>query len=47
MFFDLTGAVYSGLAVGGFDPQMLVLLVPYGLGAGSYVFHHKKLNQRN
>ncbi|HRG79756.1 MAG TPA: DoxX family protein, partial [Cyclobacteriaceae bacterium] len=30
MFFDLTGAVYSGLAVGGFDPKMLIMLVPYG-----------------
>lgn len=45
MFFDLTGAVYSGLSVGGFDPQMLIMLVPFGLGAGSYVYHHKRLNQ--
>jgi uncharacterized membrane protein YphA (DoxX/SURF4 family) len=46
LFFDLTGAVYSGLAVGGFHPQMLIMLVPYGLGALSYVYHHKILSQR-
>lgn len=42
-FFDLTGAVYSGLAVGGFDPLMLVMLVPYALGTLSYFYHHKRL----
>ncbi|WOK04935.1 DoxX family protein [Imperialibacter roseus] len=41
LFFDLAGAVYSGLSVGGFDPQMLVMLVPFGLGTLSYVYHHK------
>lgn len=41
LFFDLTGAVYSGLAVGGFHPQMLTLLVPFALGAASYITHHK------
>jgi uncharacterized membrane protein YphA (DoxX/SURF4 family) len=45
MFFDLIGAVYSGLAVGGFDPQMLVLLVPFGLGALSYIYHHKLISK--
>ncbi len=45
MFFDLTGAVYSGLAVGGFDPKMLIMLVPYGLGALSYLYNHKRLSQ--
>jgi hypothetical protein len=43
LFFDLTGAVYSGLQVNGFDPLMLTLLVPYGLGALSYIYHHKRL----
>ncbi len=41
LFFDLVGAVYSGLAVGGFHPQMLTLLVPFALGAISYIYHHK------
>lgn len=45
LFFDLTGAVYSGLSVGGFDPLMLVMLVPFGLGTLSYIYHHKRLNQ--
>jgi len=45
MFFDLTGAVYSGLAVGGFDPLMLIMLVPYTLGTLSYMFHHRRLKQ--
>lgn len=45
LFFDLTGATYSGLAVGGFDPLMLVMLVPYGLGTMSYLYHHKRLRQ--
>jgi hypothetical protein len=45
LFFDLTGAVYSGLSVGGFNPQMLVMLVPYGLGAVSYIYHHKLISK--
>ena len=43
LFFDLTGAVYSGLAVGGFDPRMLIMLVPFGTGALSYIYYHKRL----
>jgi hypothetical protein len=42
-FFDLVGATYSALTAFGFDPQMLVMLVPFVLGTLSYVFHHKKL----
>lgn len=42
-FFDLVGAVYSGLAVGGFNPQMLIMLVPFVLGALSYIYHHKRI----
>jgi hypothetical protein len=45
LFFDLTGAVYSGLSVGGFHPQMLIMLVPYVLGALSYIYHHKRLRE--
>jgi uncharacterized membrane protein YphA (DoxX/SURF4 family) len=43
MFFDLTGAVYSGLVVGGFDPLMLIMLFPFVTGALSYIYHHKRL----
>lgn len=46
LFFDLTGAVYSGLSVGGFHPLMLVMLVPYVLGTLSYIYHHKRLGQQ-
>lgn len=43
LFFDLLGAVYSGLAVNGFDPMMLTLVVWFGMGIASYVFWHKKI----
>ena len=45
-FFDLVGATYSAIYVGGFVPQMLIMLVPFGLGALSYIYHHKRTNQR-
>jgi hypothetical protein len=43
LFFDLIGAVYSGICVGGFDPMMLTLLLPFGIGGLSYIYHHKLL----
>jgi hypothetical protein len=43
MFFDLVGAVYSGLMAGGFDPLMLIMILPFLFGGLSYVFHHKRL----
>ncbi|HMK05573.1 MAG TPA: DoxX family protein [Ferruginibacter sp.] len=46
-FFDLTGVVYSGIALGGFQPEMLYMLVWFGLGILSYVFFHKKLQLNN
>ena len=39
--FDLTGAIYSMIAVDGFMVPMLFMLVPVVLGAFSYVFYHK------
>lgn len=45
LFFDLAGAVYSGLAVGGFDPLMLVMIIPFSLGTVSYIFYHKRLKE--
>jgi hypothetical protein len=45
LFFDLTAAVYSGIAVAGrFDPMMLTLLLWFGTGALSYIYWHKKLS---
>lgn len=42
LFFDLAGAVYSGLAVGGFDPMMLSMLMWIVPGVLSYYFWKKK-----
>ena len=44
-FFDLTGVVYSSIALGGFQPEMLYMLVWFGLGALSYIFYHKKMRR--
>ena len=44
LFFDLAGAVYSGIAVAGrVDPMMLILLVWIVPGILSYVFWNKKM----
>lgn len=43
LFFDLTGAAYSGVAVAGkFDPMMLTLLAWIVPGILSYIFWSKK-----
>ncbi|WP_339810880.1 DoxX family protein [uncultured Imperialibacter sp.] len=41
--FDLIGATYSGIAVGGFDPAMLMMVVIFGVEALSYFYYHKRL----
>ena len=44
LFFDLAGAVYSGVASSGkFDPMMLSMLIWIVAGILSYYFWHKKL----
>jgi hypothetical protein len=45
MFFDLVGAVYSGLMAmpGAFDPKMLFMVLPFLFGGLSYIYHHKIL----
>lgn len=44
LFFDLTGALYSGVASGGkFDPMMLTMLFWIVPGIVSYYFWHKKM----
>jgi hypothetical protein len=43
LFFDFTGAIYSGIADNGFDPMMLTLLVPFALMGLSYGAHHRRL----
>ena len=48
LFFDLAGAVYSGIAVSGkFDPMMLTMLAWIIPGILSYYFWHKKIEGIN
>jgi len=48
LFFDLAGAVYSGIAVaGGVDPMMLTMLRWIVPGILSYVFWNKKMNAQS
>ncbi|MGN6213772.1 DoxX family protein [Parafilimonas sp.] len=45
LFFDLTGAVYSGVASAGkFDPMILTMLAWIIPGIVSYIFWHKKIS---
>ncbi|MEO5600634.1 MAG: DoxX family protein [Cyclobacteriaceae bacterium] len=41
LFFDLVGASYSGIIMDGLQPSMAFMLVPFGLGALSYIYYHK------
>ena len=44
LFFDLAGAIYSGIAVGGkFDPMMLFMLVWIVPGVLSYYYWRRRL----
>ncbi|MCW3122230.1 MAG: hypothetical protein JWQ38_1722 [Flavipsychrobacter sp.] len=42
LFFDLIGATYSQLAIGPFNPQMLIMLVWILPGVVSYMYYHKR-----
>ena len=42
LFFDLAGATYSGMATGGFQPQMLFMILPFGFLFLSYYLWHRK-----
>jgi hypothetical protein len=43
LFFDLAGAIYSGIAAAGkFDPMILTMLIWIIPGVCSYYFWHKK-----
>jgi DoxX-like family len=43
LFFDLVGAVYSNVAVDGFNGGIIFMLLAFLLFALSYVFYHKTL----
>jgi hypothetical protein len=46
LFFDLAGAIYSGIAASGkFDPLILTMLIWVITGILSYYFWHRKMNQ--
>jgi uncharacterized membrane protein YphA (DoxX/SURF4 family) len=47
LFFDLIGAVYSLVAIEGFEPSMVFMLIPFVLGILSYVYYHKKISLKN
>ena len=42
LFFDLIAAVVSGIAVEGFDPMQLLMLIFFLPGVLSYIYYHKK-----
>lgn len=43
LFFDLTAATASGIAVEGFHPMQLFMLIFFAPGVLSYIYYHKKL----
>jgi uncharacterized membrane protein YphA (DoxX/SURF4 family) len=45
LFFDLVGATYSGLMVGGFEPPMIIMFVAIGAVLASYWLWRKKSEQ--
>lgn len=45
LFFDLIGATYSGLAIGGFQPPMLFMILPISFLFISHYLWHKKMNR--
>jgi uncharacterized membrane protein YphA (DoxX/SURF4 family) len=47
LFFDLAGAIYSGIAISGkFDPMMLTLLAWVISGVLSYYFWHRRSSEK-
>ena len=47
LFFDLAGAIYSGVAASGkFDPMMLTMAIWIVPGVLSYYFWHKKMHKK-
>ena len=45
LFFDIISATYSFYAVNMIGAGSLFMLVPFGLGIGSYIYHHKLLRE--
>jgi hypothetical protein len=43
LFFDLLGATYSNYCAIGFQPEMLGMIVFFGLFLLSYIYYHKRM----
>jgi hypothetical protein len=46
LFYDLIGAVYSALANDGFDPRMLIMVLPIAFLFISYFLYHKLAREK-
>lgn len=46
LFFDLAGATYAVISVGGFKPDTAFMLVFFAMLALSYIYYHKRLNAK-
>lgn len=44
--FDMMGAIYSSIYLGGFSAGILILFVFLGIIAGSYIYYHKLRRQK-
>lgn len=44
--FDFIAATYSVIMAQGLDPMQLTMILPFGLFAGSYIYHHKRLKAK-
>ena len=42
LFFDLLGAVYSAISKNGVDPQLSIMILPFGFLFWSYFLYHKR-----
>jgi hypothetical protein len=45
LFFDLAAATVSSIAVSGFQPDHLGMLIFFAPGVASYIFYRKKLRE--
>ncbi|HEY0651861.1 MAG TPA: DoxX family protein [Chryseosolibacter sp.] len=47
LFFDLVGATYSAIAVGGFEPAMLGMIPIFAFLFLSYAYYHRRRNEKS
>jgi hypothetical protein len=45
-FFDLLGATYSSIAIGGFEPGILFMVLPFSFLFVSYAYNQKRENAK-